>query len=232
MRLFIILCQVFWASAQAEILCPENRPDLFCLPSSNNQNNEINETNFYTIAFSITGLFQKEIREAGYPLTYKIDWQNPYFGAGVTLYENSFQLMIFGGTTRLKEMTREGYAAIVCHEIGHIIGGLPQQTISGAEWSSSEGQSDFFAASVCLPRYFKSLGVAENNIGARVEKAGFDMLNALKKFDTNSKDKTLSKTLKPLPAAKETLINTYPSIQCRYENFRNPTKRPVCWFRD
>jgi len=190
----------------------------------------MNATNFYLIPAKIIGLFNQEISAAGYPLQLEANWDSPYFGAGVSLYDNAFHLMILGGTARLAEFTEDAYAAVVCHEIGHIIAGEPHQTISGAEWSSSEGQSDFFAASICLPRYFKSLN--EKNISTRVEKAGYEMMNSFRKFDSNSIDKTLSRTKPALPATKETLINKYPTIQCRYENFRDPSKRAACWYRD
>lgn len=233
MKTIFLVCSLILLSgilSAAEVVCPKNNPGYFCLPEEQNQNKEINATNFYLIPAKIIGLFNQEISAAGYPLQLEAKWESPYFGAGVSLYENSFHLMILGGTTRLAEFTADAYAAVVCHEIGHIIAGEPHQTISGAEWSSSEGQADFFAASVCLPRYFKSLN--EENISSRVEKAGFEMMNSFRKFDSNSIDKTLSKTRANLPATKETLINTYPSIQCRYENFRDPSKRAACWYRD
>lgn len=228
-HLLTILIFIGLASARAAVVCPKDRPGYFCLPPEENQSKEINATNFYLVPAKIIGLFYQEISAAGYPLLLEAQWESPYFGAGVSLYDNAYHLMILGGTTRLPEMTEDAYAAVVCHEIGHIVGGEPHQTISGAEWSSSEGQADFFAASVCLPRYYKNLN--EKNIPARVEKAGFEMMNSFRKFDSNSADKSLSKTRAPLPATRETLINQYPSVQCRYENFRDPTKRAACWYR-
>lgn len=229
--LFLIGClSSALSEARSAVVCPKDNPSYFCLPVEQNQNKEITATNFYLVPARIIGLMSNEISAAGYPLQLDAQWDSPFFGAGVSFYDNAYKIMILGGMTRVAEMTEDAYAAIVCHEIGHIIGGEPHQTITGAEWSSSEGQSDFFAASVCLPRYFKATG--EKNISARIEKAGFEMMNALRKFDSNSADKTLSRTRPPMPAVKETLINKYPSVQCRYENFRNPTKRPACWFAD
>ncbi len=229
-HLIAILFLIGIVSAKAAVVCPKDNPGYFCLPPEKNQNKEMNATNFYLIPAKIIGLFNQEISAAGYPLQLEANWDSPYFGAGVSLYDNAFHLMILGGTARLAEFTEDAYAAVVCHEIGHIIAGEPHQTISGAEWSSSEGQSDFFAASICLPRYFKSLN--EKNISTRVEKAGYEMMNSFRKFDSNSIDKTLSRTKPALPATKETLINKYPTIQCRYENFRDPSKRAACWYRD
>ncbi len=230
--LLLILALFISAILNAADICSQNNPGYFCLPVEQNQNNVMNGTNFYLIPVKIIGLFYQEISDAGYPVQLDAKWESPYFGAGVSLYENAFHLMILGGTTRLLEMTEDAYAAVVCHEIGHIVAGEPRQTITGAEWSSSEGQADFFAASVCLPRYFKSLAVTPKDIPLRVNNAGFDMMNTFKNIDTNSIDKTVSKTRATMPAVSETLVNKYPSLQCRYENFRNPSKRAACWYKN
>jgi len=228
----LILALFTSAILNAADICPKNNSGYFCLPVEQNQNNVMNGTNFYLIPAKIIGLFYQEISDAGYPVQLDAKWESPYFGAGVSLYENAFHLTILGGTTRLPEMTEDAYAAIICHEIGHIIAGEPRQTISSAEWSSSEVQADFFAASVCLPRYFKSLGVSLKDMPMLINNAGFDMMNTFKQFDTNSVDKTVNKTRAPMPAVPETLINIYPSLQCRYENFRNPSKRAACWYKN
>lgn len=214
--------------------CPTDREDYFCITPEMAPNSAVSLVDFYTIPAQIISLFTLEIKKTGFPVLLDAQWDSPYFGAGVSFYNDQYRLMILGGTTRIKGMSLDAYAAIVCHEIGHIIGGTPHQTISGAEWSSSEGQSDFFAANVCLPRYFKFKGEELKNISAKVEKSGFEMMWSLKDFDSNSsaQGKKIIRHLDKLPAASQTIINQYPSLQCRYENFRNPSKRPSCWFKE
>ncbi len=208
-------------------VCPADRNDYFCITPEMAPDSAVSQVDFYMIPAQIISLFAAEIKQIGYPVLLDASWESPYFGAGVSFYNDQFRLMILGGTTRVKGMSLDAYAAIVCHEIGHIIGGAPFQTIAGAEWSSAEGQSDFFAASVCLPRYFKSKG-------ARIEQAGFEMMWALKDFDSNPnpEERKLIRHLSKIPATSKTIINQYPSLQCRYENFRNPLKRPACWYKE
>ncbi|GAB4420954.1 MAG: hypothetical protein OHK0056_31630 [Bacteriovoracaceae bacterium] len=158
-------------------------------------------------------------------------WGIDHFGAGVIFYQNQFKLMILGGTARIEGMTRDAYAAIVCHELGHILGGEPRQSISGAEWSSAEGQSDYFAASNCLPRYFSMKGVKKDELDLRIEKAGFEMINSFLPFDSNSHETEIERDEVELPVVETTLFNKYPSLQCRYLTFRNRTARSSCWFR-
>lgn len=207
--------------------CPD-RKDYFCITPEMAPDSSVSAAQFQLVPLKIMSLFSAELNKTGYPLILDAQWESPYFGGGMVFYENRFRMMLLGGTVRTKQMTLDAYAAIVCHELGHVIGGLPLQTIPGAEWSSSEGQSDFFAASVCLPRYFKSLGLTYAQISARVEKTGFEMVTALNIFDDSEVVKRFEKDNSTV---SETLINNYPTYQCRYENFRNPMSRPACWFK-
>lgn len=215
--------------------CPPIPGDYFCITPEMAKDSAIQIFDFYTIPSKILALFSPELEKIGIPVLLDAQWESPYFGAGVSLYKDQFRVMILGGSTRVDDMTLDAYAALVCHELGHILGGSPLQTITGAEWSSAEGQSDYFAASECLPRYFSSTGASPNNILTRVEKAGFEMLWAFRNFDANARtelDRKIVRYQKETYSTTYTLINSYPSLQCRYENFRNPTKRPACWYRD
>lgn len=48
----------------------------------------------------------------------------------------------------------ESYTAVLCHEIGHFMGGYPKKKRGddGDSWASKEGQSDYYAAAVCLKK--------------------------------------------------------------------------------
>ena len=232
MKLFLTTTLLFSLNSYSAT-CPKDRTDYFCIPTDSILNNEMNVTNFYLVPVKVMGLFSNEIAGLNYPLELKADWNSPFFGAGVSLYENSYKLMILGGMTRMKEMTLDAYAAIVCHEMGHLLGGEPRQTITGADWASAEGQADFFAASVCLKKYYKSQGImSEIEISKKIEKAGFDFISLALKVETNQKIKNFKRAKVEMPAVDHTLLNLYPSLQCRYENFRNQTTRPTCWYKD
>lgn len=211
--------------------CPTDRNDYFCLPSDRILNSEMDRTSFYLIPAQIIGLYHKELQKMGSPVVLDAKWESPYFGAGVSYYQNQFKLMILGGTARIEGMTKDAYAAVVCHELGHILGGSPRQTIPGAEWSSSEGQSDYFAATHCLPQYFARVGVPKGEIDARIEKAGYEMFSSFLPFDSNSQENEIVRDEVELPAVEATLYNKYPSLQCRYLTFRNRESRLSCWFR-
>ncbi len=62
-------------------------------------------------------------------------------------------IMVGGGLARKPLMTADGIAGVVCHELGHLLGGFPKREVR--PWSSEEGQSDYFATAKCLKRYFQ-----------------------------------------------------------------------------
>jgi hypothetical protein len=65
-------------------------------------------------------------------------------------------LNLSGAFTRFKSMTLDGVALIVCHEVGHLIGGGPTFESIHPDLGralSAEGQADYFAASKCFKRY-------------------------------------------------------------------------------
>jgi len=213
--------------------CDPNRSfdEYFCISPEMAPNSLISEVDFYEIPETIISLFTDEIENQKFKIQLNANWANPFFGAGVSFYNRQFNIMLWGGMTRMNGMNKSAYATIVCHELGHIIGGAPYSTMEGREWSSLEGQADFFAASVCLPRYFKSIGVEEKLIKDRIEKSGYDLFIATKNISSETRDQKLVRWEASKEEAKSTL-QYYPSIQCRYENYRNNSVRPKCWFKE
>ncbi len=75
---------------------------------------------------------------------------------------------------RHKEMTVDGLVTVLCHEIGHHIGGAPSYP---GMWASNEGQSDYWGTTKCAKRIFSE----------------FDNVEILKKRYAKFKNKSLSK---------------------------------------
>ena len=69
---------------------------------------------------------------------------------------------MFGGLARHETITADGFALVVCHELGHHIGGAPRKTSAWASpWASNEGQADYFATLKCLRRVWNDENNAE-----------------------------------------------------------------------
>lgn len=74
-------------------------------------------------------------------------WNDGTVNAAAGRSGSTWTVEMYGGLARHKEITEEGFAAVLCHEIGHHIGGAPRYP---ADWASNEGQSDYFSATKCM----------------------------------------------------------------------------------
>ena len=87
----------------------------------------------------------------------------PEMAAGVSLYKDIAVIGLGIDVHRKQSMTEDAYVAMLCHEVGHLLGGKPYSSNTlkpSNDWvsdtpSSSEGQSDYFAGS-CLKKYYSS----------------------------------------------------------------------------
>ncbi len=67
-----------------------------------------------------------------------------------------------GGLLRHPNLTRSVFVTILCHEIGHHLGGAPYKY--GDSGISAEGQADYFAANTCLKDVFKNTSLLKLSI--------------------------------------------------------------------
>jgi hypothetical protein len=61
---------------------------------------------------------------------------------------------MYGGMARHPAITEDGFALVMCHEIGHHIGGAPKIKSRLIPWASNEGQADYFGTLKCLRKTF------------------------------------------------------------------------------
>lgn len=232
----------------------------FSLPVGSKHVSSITEEDFYRVPNEIRALYQEEVAATGATLVMDLNWKNPYFGAGCNLIDNSFIVMIWGGFARVPGMTLDSLALVACHELGHRLGGIPRQDAPLPEWSSSEGQADYFAASRCLKKYFSRQDSIEavskinvdRNVRTRCMAAFSDDQDAAlcMRIATAAKsfiDVTESLTTEPHRVSfskpdrtivQTPLKNNYPSAQCRLDTFlagalsdESSDLRPACWFK-
>ena len=61
---------------------------------------------------------------------------------------------ILGGTVYHKYSSEEVIASILCHEMGHHLGGSP--TKKSRQWVSVEGQADYYSANTCFKKVYEN----------------------------------------------------------------------------
>lgn len=152
--------------------------------------------------------------------------------------DNNAVIVISGGLARHPLMTKDAFLLLMCHEIGHHLGGAPrilrgQTGLRG--WSSAEGQADYYAASKCLPLFYKSahetkssdidesstdysmaLSKCQDNICARVTMAG---LVASRVFASLTSGMSVPKLTLTDATKVATTIYRHPNPQCRLDTY-------------
>ncbi len=61
------------------------------------------------------------------------------------------EIYMFGGLARHELVTKDAFMLVICHEMGHHLGGFPKSS----DWASNEGQSDYFATLKCAREVWK-----------------------------------------------------------------------------
>lgn len=120
--------------------------------------NTMSEETFDRIIGDVKKVYDPIVAQAGGTLEIEKDWKDDTVNAFATRSGTTFKVNMFGGLARHPDTTEDGLALVVCHEIGHHLGGFPKKNVMwGSTWASNEGQADYFATTKCLRNYFKSL---------------------------------------------------------------------------
>jgi hypothetical protein len=117
----------------------------------------IDEVQFNSVIDKIEGIYAPIVATYGAELQVVRRWTDGTVNAYAEQIGSSWKVSMFGGLARHRTVTADGFALVVCHELGHHIGGAPKY--SSDPWASNEGQSDYFATLKCLRRVWMD----ENN---------------------------------------------------------------------
>jgi hypothetical protein len=180
-------------------------------------------------------------------------WENSTVNANVRRSGGVVEINMYGGLARREEITPEGFALVLCHELGHAYGGTPY--IMPASKLAAEGQADYYGNGTCLNQVLRILPADETKITA----TNYTMEKCGEKAAANSEDynvciRQLSggqstanllavlmkqespnyETPDPLVVKKTEL--SYPkTVQCRLDSYHNGAlelPRPACWFKN
>jgi hypothetical protein len=171
---FIALPAVFIMAAQLPAFAtfiPEEYEAL--APKSTGPSNT-DEAEFRQIVSHIQQTFAPKVTALGGKLSVSGDWRNEKLNAGARQQFGTWQVQITGGLARRPELTPDGFTLILCHELGHHLGGfafsgtelpienpLPIPIPIGEVWAATEGQADYFATHVCTHKIWAA-DVAKN----------------------------------------------------------------------
>jgi hypothetical protein len=216
----------------------------------------VNTEDFLGATSGVQSAFEGEVKaQLGLKLIIDADLSDNTQNAYTSRLGNIQLVKLLGGLAQVNEFTSDEIALITCHELGHSIGGLPASDKSGTLYST-EGQSDYFAASKCFKKVFQN----ENNLekiksldvpGILVQKCFTQFANDVNEASLCIRTGAasikvaewiadISKDVKPKietpDASVVTQTNTsFPSVQCRLDTLVAGAllaKRPACWFKE
>ena len=135
----VLLCS--WEAFAFQSFMPEN--DLWIPPYEKWEQKGVSEADFNEVLDWVSEIYTPIFKEKGLNFSILRGWSdgtvNAYaYQAGGTAY-----IKMFGGLARRSEVTKFGFLAVACHEVGHHLGGAPKYP-DGNLWASNEGQSDYF----------------------------------------------------------------------------------------
>ncbi len=119
--------------------------------------NGLTEEDFNDVISKVEAIYAPIIEEMGKKLIIERNWTDGTVNAYARQSGNNWHVAMFGGLARHETITRDGFASVVCHELGHHLGGAPKKkSWWSSSWASNEGQADYFATSKCLRKYMET----------------------------------------------------------------------------
>ncbi len=146
------------------------------------------------------------------------DWADGTVNAYASRVGSVCKVEMFGGFARYGSMSTDALIGVICHEIGHHIGGDPKYA---RDWASCEGQSDYFAQT-CMK---KLLG----NAPARIQRADVILADNLARMSRENKPSVLT----PDETRANGIYCRHPRAQCRLDTYiagMHGLPRPRCWY--
>lgn len=111
----------------------------------------ITEAQFNSVIDRTIAIYGPIIAAHGATLNFSRLWNDNTVNASADQPSPSnWHVNMYGGLARRPEVTEDGFAMVVCHELGHHIAGFPYVQ----QWAANEGQSDMHATGACATQLF------------------------------------------------------------------------------
>jgi hypothetical protein len=97
--------------------------------------------------------YSQTFETLGRPLVILTAWDSEDVNAMAYVEDGQSVVAFYGGLARHPMTTMDSYRLVVCHELGHHIGGAP--SVSFLTRMAAEGQADYYGAVKCMKRLLK-----------------------------------------------------------------------------
>jgi len=142
-------------------------------------------------------------------------WEDSRVNATARRDKDEWIIEVYGGLLTHPAIGENELLLILCHELGHHLGGAP--TASRGGWASCEGQADYWSAKNC---------------GHLLANATETMLQLTRLYASQGTGGYPQLDTPDLSRASRTFFG-YPSPQCRLDTLlagMSGEERPMCWF--
>ena len=201
--------------------------------------NGMTEAMFNEIIDSVEKVYSPIVKELGGNLVIERNYSDSTVNAYASQDGTTWTVAMFGGLAKRPEVTHDGFAMVIAHEVGHHVGGWPYVQ----DWASNEGNSDYFATLAAARNLWKNntetvsdvdpiakklcddnLAGQDTNLCYRTMNAGYSLANLLGALgNTKVSFKTPDKTI-----VKKT-NNKHPAAQCRLDTYVSGSLCTVTW---
>ena len=118
--------------------------------------NTMTKERFNAIIDGVDKYYRPIVKAKGGLLKWARKWDDATVNASAQRLFKVWQVNMYGGLARHNLVTEDGFALVVCHELGHHLGGAPKIGGSASQWASNEGQADYFGTMKCFRRVFET----------------------------------------------------------------------------
>jgi hypothetical protein len=128
---------------------PENNRQI---PADSLATNGMTKERFNTIISRVEKAYSPIVKQKGGRLHIVRGWNDNTVNAYAKRTMLFWQINMFGGLARHPLVTDDGFMLVVCHELGHHIGGAPKVS----EWAANEGQADYYGTMKCMRKILEN----------------------------------------------------------------------------
>ncbi len=149
-------CLLIAQSAFATFIDPDDIKNPYQVFSARDAN--MTKQEFMDVIEKARKFYEPIVASHGGKLVINAKWDDDTLNAYAQQFFGTWSVNMFGGLARHPEMTLDGFAMVLCHELGHHLAGFTFRKGFGGfggTWAANEGQSDYFAAQSCARELWK-----------------------------------------------------------------------------
>ncbi len=129
------------------------------VPNLSERDANMTQQEFIDVIEKARVIYAPIIQSHGGRLQINAKWTDDTLNASASQFFGTWTVNMYGGLARHPEMTLDGFAMVLCHELGHHLAGFTFRKGFGGfggTWAANEGQSDYFAAHSCTRELWRN----------------------------------------------------------------------------